>query len=169
MKAGERQACISTSSDWLSCTAMPRASPTGWPAQALGRPGLVERVAGLVQHAHQRRDELVLAVAGGDADVGGRAAAERVRALVEPAGVEVEAEPRHQRACPSAFWRSAGNGPAGVSGGRRRRLAGQDRLDQRAAARGRAGRTAARPRRRAGRAGARRAARRRAEGRGRRR
>ena len=76
---------------------MPRASPTGWPRQRLRQAGLVERVAGLVQHAHQRRDELVLAVAGGDADVGGRAAAERVRALVEPAGIEVEAEPGHQR------------------------------------------------------------------------
>ena len=63
-----------------------------------GQARLVERVAGLVQHAHQGRDDLVLAVAGGDADVGGRAAAERVRALVEPAGLEVEAEPRHQRA-----------------------------------------------------------------------
>ena len=67
-------------------------------APAQRQPGLVEGVTGLVQHAHQGRDELVLAVAGGDADVVGGAAAERVRALVEPAGVEVEAQPGHQRA-----------------------------------------------------------------------
>jgi len=33
-----RQACISRSSDWLSCSVMPRASPTGWPSQRCGRP-----------------------------------------------------------------------------------------------------------------------------------
>ena len=30
MKGRLRQACISISSDWLSCSAMPQAWPTGW-------------------------------------------------------------------------------------------------------------------------------------------
>ena len=38
MKASLRQACISISSDWLSCSAMPRALPTGWRRQSRGRP-----------------------------------------------------------------------------------------------------------------------------------
>jgi len=37
-KASLRQACISISSDWLSCSVIPRALPTGWRRQALGRP-----------------------------------------------------------------------------------------------------------------------------------
>ena len=34
----QAQVCISTISDWDSCAAMPAASPTGWRAQATGRP-----------------------------------------------------------------------------------------------------------------------------------
>ena len=90
--------------------------------------GLVERVAGLVQHAHQGRGDLVLAVARGEADVGRRAAAERVRALVEPAGVEVEAEAGHQLA--GERFLALGRERAGRADGRRRLpLAGQDGVD----------------------------------------
>ena len=134
--------------------------PAGQPAP--GQAGLVERVAGLVQHAHQGGDHLVLAVAGGDADVGGRAAAERVRALVEPAGLEVEAEPGHQRAA-ELLLRRGRERPGRPERRRHGGLARQDRIQQRRQARPRAGRTAAPRRRRADRAGARRAARRRAD------
>src|SRR5882762_11622350 len=32
--SADRQACISISSDWLSCSTMPRARPTGWRHQS---------------------------------------------------------------------------------------------------------------------------------------
>ena len=38
MKASLRQACISIRSDWLSCSTMPRARPTGWRRQSRGSP-----------------------------------------------------------------------------------------------------------------------------------
>ena len=58
---------------------------------------LVERVAGLVQHAHQRRQELVGAVARGDPDVARHAAAERVMRDGQAAARDVEAHRRHHR------------------------------------------------------------------------
>ena len=64
--------------------------------------GLVERVAGLVQHAHQGAGEVGLVVARGDAHVVGGAAGEGMRRDVEPAVMEVEAQrARHldARAC----------------------------------------------------------------------
>jgi hypothetical protein len=57
---------------------------------------LVLGVPGLVQDAHQRLGEVVLVVAGGDADVAGDAAAEGVVADIETAVIEVEADPLHQ-------------------------------------------------------------------------
>ncbi len=83
-KASERQACISTISDWLSCAAMPAASPTGWRAQARGQAALVQRVAGLVHHGEHRLGEVGLVVACGDAHVG-RACRRRTDAPNGPA------------------------------------------------------------------------------------
>ena len=48
------RACISISSDWLSWMLMPRACADRLAAPGGGQAALVERVAGLVQHAHQR-------------------------------------------------------------------------------------------------------------------
>ncbi len=61
-----------------------------------GQPALVERVAGLVQHAHERAVEIRLLIARGEADIVGSAAAERVQADIEPAMGEIEAEPLHE-------------------------------------------------------------------------
>ena len=66
-------------------------------AQQLARQVLlVAGVAGLMDDAHQRRQEVVFAVARGHAYVFRHAAAERVGALVQPAGAEVEAHQRHR-------------------------------------------------------------------------
>ena len=58
---------------------------------------LVERMAGLVQHAHQRPPEIGLVVTGGDPYVVRGAAAERVQADIEAPAAEVEPERLHQR------------------------------------------------------------------------
>ena len=58
--------------------------------------GLVETVTGLVQHAHERAGEILLVVARGDAHIVGGAAGEGVRRDVEPAVMEVEADPADQ-------------------------------------------------------------------------
>ncbi len=111
-KAALRQACISISSDWLSCSAMPRALPTGWRRQSRGRPSLVEAVAGLVQHAHQGAREVGLVVARGDAHVVGRAAGEGMRGDVEATVREVEADAGGISSSPSVRCCSTGNGPS---------------------------------------------------------
>src|SRR4030095_7162594 len=56
---------------------------------------LETRVTGLVYGAHQALREIVLAVAGGQAHIFRDAAAEGVHALVEPPGIEIEAEQLH--------------------------------------------------------------------------
>ena len=56
---------------------------------------LVARVPGLVDRAHQALHEVVFAIARGDPRVFRHAAAERVRALVEAAAFEIEAEQCH--------------------------------------------------------------------------
>ena len=61
-------------------------------APGRGQAALVERMAGLVQHAHQRAAEIAFVVARGDAHIVGRAAAEGMQADIEPAMVEIEAE-----------------------------------------------------------------------------
>jgi hypothetical protein len=61
-----------------------------------GQPALVERVAGLVQRAHQGFREICLIVARRQPHILGGAAAERVGALVEPAMRKIEADPLHQ-------------------------------------------------------------------------
>ena len=66
------------------------------PQQVTRQALLVATVAGLVDDAHQRGQEVVLAVAGGHAHVLGHAAAEGVRALVQPAGGKVEAHQPHR-------------------------------------------------------------------------
>ena len=54
---------------------------------------LVETVTGLVQHGEEPREEIGLALARRQAHVAGReAGGERVRGLVQPAGLEVEAD-----------------------------------------------------------------------------
>jgi len=55
----------------------------------------VERMAGLVQHAHQRRQEIGRLVAGGDAHVARHAAAEGMMRHRQRAMGEVEADRRH--------------------------------------------------------------------------
>ena len=65
---------------------------------------LVERVAGFVQHAHQRGEEFAGAIARGDAHVGRHAAAEGMVRDREAAMGEVEADGR-------SSWR--GRAPAG--------------------------------------------------------
>ena len=60
----------------------------------------------------------------------GRAAAERVRALVEPAGIEVETQPDHQRAAEPSFA-LGGEWPFRSLRGRQGRLAGQYRIHTR--------------------------------------
>ena len=63
----------------------------------LGRQAaLVEGMPGLVQCAHQRLREIRLIVARGQSDIVRDAAAERMRALVEPTMREIEADPLHQ-------------------------------------------------------------------------
>ena len=108
---------------------MPLASPTGWPVHGARQARLVEGVAGLVQDAHQRGGDVVLAVAGGDADVGRRAAAERMGALVEPAALEVEPGTGHELAGEHLLpvGREGARGPDRVRLGT---LAGQDGVDQ---------------------------------------
>ena len=78
---------------------------------------LVAGVAGLVDRAHQALHEVVFAVARGQAHVLGHAAAERMRALVEPAGLEVEAEQAASRRRLSARCAAFGNGPRGATHG----------------------------------------------------
>ena len=56
---------------------------------------LVARMAGLVNGAHQAGQQIVLAVARGQAHVFRHAAGERMRALVQAAGLEVEIEQAH--------------------------------------------------------------------------
>ncbi len=60
------------------------------------QPALVERMASFVQHPHQGAGEIVLAIAGGDADIVRGAAAERVGADIEPTVLEIEPDPFHQ-------------------------------------------------------------------------
>ena len=116
--------CISKLSDWLSCIAIERASATGWPSQFARQVLLVAAVAGLVHRAHQAAEEVVLAKARGQAHVLGHAAAERVRAHVEPAGLEVEAEQARSRARTGAAARPPGTArPAGSRASRRLALA----------------------------------------------
>ena len=91
-KASERPACISTISDWLSCAAMPAASPTGWRCPALGQTALVQRVAGLVHQREHRLGEVGLVIARGDAHIARRTAGERMRRTVQPRMGEVETQ-----------------------------------------------------------------------------
>src|SRR3546814_3254678 len=55
-------------------------------------------MAGLVQHAHDGRHEVVLVVARGDAHVIGHAAEEGVQRDVEAAMLEIEADGGHEAA-----------------------------------------------------------------------
>src|SRR5579875_362870 len=57
---------------------------------------LVERMPGLVQHPHQRFGKVALVITGGNADIIGRAARERMSADIEAAMVKVEAQRRHR-------------------------------------------------------------------------
>ena len=56
-----------------------------------GQASLIQCMAGLVQHTHQRLGRVGLVVARGDAHVAGRAAAKRVRRAVQPRVVELQA------------------------------------------------------------------------------
>ena len=70
---------------------------------------LVEAVPGLVQHREEAREEVVLVLARRQPHVAGReAGGERVRGLVEPAGVEVEADRRGQARADARAARCAG-------------------------------------------------------------
>ena len=131
---------------------------------APGQASLVERVAGLVQDPHQGGDQLVLAVAGGDADVA-RACRRRTGACSRRAGRRRSRNP----AGPSARGRTpsasrSGNGPFGRSGAGKAAWRARTASRQRRQLGARGGRTAARRRRRADRAGTRRAGHRRVTG-----
>ena len=70
-------------------------------ADRLGEPVMraalfIDGVAAFMQHAHQRAGEIGFVVAGGDADILGGAAAERMGADIEPAARGVEADGLHQ-------------------------------------------------------------------------
>ena len=75
---------------------MPRAWPTGCPDHRPRQALLVFGVPGLVEHAHQGLGEVVLVVAGRDADVLRHAAAKGVVTDVEPAVREIEADRFHR-------------------------------------------------------------------------
>ena len=143
-KASDRQACISMIRrlDFMRRHARRLADRLARPGA--GQAALVLRVAGLVQHAHQRLGDVVLGVEGGDADIGRRAAAERVQALVQPGMrvVEPDAAPTSAGTAPAAPRPGRGRA-AGSAAGRRAWIAsargraslqeglvgGEDRLD----------------------------------------
>ena len=95
-------------------------------APGLGQASVVERMAGLVQDRHQARGGIALVVAGGHADVVGHAAAERMRALVQPAVVEIEAERCHQ----ALTQRLLAGGREMARERQRRHLAGQHAFEK---------------------------------------
>ena len=78
--------------------------------------GLVERMPGLVQHAHQGAREVGLVVARGDAHVVGRAAGEGMRRDVEPAVGEIEADQADQLLAQLALLRRPETGRRAASG-----------------------------------------------------
>ena len=90
----------------------------------------VECVAGLVGNAHHGRGEVVFAVAGGDADIVGRAAAEGVGADIEAATVKVETEELHDIEAQLPL-RVDGEGAGRLLTGRLRGLALDDLADHR--------------------------------------
>ncbi len=90
-----------------------------------GQVRLVERMTAFVQHAEDGLGRVGLVIAGGDADVGGRAAAEGVGALVEPCGGEIEAGALCQRAAEGAL-RGHRERACERDGRGRGRLAGQN-------------------------------------------
>jgi hypothetical protein len=69
-------------------------------------------VAGFVNHAEQRAEQVVFVVARGDAHILGHAAAERVGADIQAPAVKIKAQHAH-RLQPSSRWSAIGNGPAG--------------------------------------------------------
>ena len=77
---------------------MPAASPTGWRAQAPGRPRSYSAWPVSCSTPSSALRDLVLGIEGGDADIGGRAAAEGMQALVQPGMGVVEPDPLRQRA-----------------------------------------------------------------------
>ena len=103
---------------------------------------LVEAVAGLVQHREEAGEEVVLALARRQAHVAGReAGGERVRRLVEPPGLEVEADRRRQAGADGALLAARDRCGART----RRRAAAARRSPARTARARRAGRAAAAP------------------------
>ena len=89
---------------------------------------LIKSVAGLVQHTHQRARKIILVVARRNPHVFGGTATKRVSADVEPAVLEIEADPFHQQHCETALrflWKASHEASR-----RRRPLAGQSTLDQ---------------------------------------
>mmetsp|Transcript_15092 Transcript_15092/g.41424 ORF Transcript_15092/g.41424 Transcript_15092/m.41424 type:complete len:429 (-) Transcript_15092:1778-3064(-) len=89
---------------------------------------LVAAVSGLVDRAHQRRQEAVLAVARRHAYVLGHAAAEGVGAFVQPPGLEVEAHQPH-RVQAQGLLRGGREGARGLDD-RLARLLGRHIADQ---------------------------------------
>jgi hypothetical protein len=57
---------------------------------------LIERVSGLMKHAHERAHEVCLAVAGCDPNVAGRSTTEWMQAYIEPPLVEIKSNGLHQ-------------------------------------------------------------------------
>ena len=76
----------------------------------------VERVAGLVEHAHQRLGKIALVIARGDAHIVGHTAAEGVQGDVEATVVEVESHGFHEPASERLLGRQV-EGPLQRQGG----------------------------------------------------
>ena len=161
--ASDRQACISTISDWLSCAAMPAASPTGWRRMPAGRPRSYSAWPVSCSTAEHAWREIRLVIARRDAHIRGRAAGERMRRAVEPSMIVIEPDPRADSRRHSASCVAAGKGPADAPGAPRR-LALLGLAAGRARRKLRSRRRPARRRRRRCRAGTRPSARRTATG-----
>ena len=110
--------------DCDSCRPSEVALPQNVPSIGAGQALLVEAVAGLVEDGEEAGEEVVLVLARRQADVaGGEAGGERVRGLVEPPGLEVEADRGRERARPGRAAPAAGSCGART---RRRAAAGGD-------------------------------------------
>ena len=116
-RAGRRRrgcapSCISNDRLWLSWMAIERACADRLAEPVARQVLLVARVAGLVDRAHQALHEVVLAIARRQAHVLGHAAAERMRALVEPAGRRSRSRAAPSPSRLSARCAATGNGPS---------------------------------------------------------
>ena len=144
-EARERPTWFSHSRDCDSWMPSETAVPDGQSEVVGGQALFVDPVAGLVQHAEERGGEVVLVVAGGEADVArAEPGAERMGGGVDAAGVEIEADRLGDLAVEGLLVLRSGRGRRA---GGRRAAGGLDRgggdFARAGRAAGRAGRRAA--------------------------